>query len=825
MRDLYAQQLRHDSFPLVILITVVATVVFGASAYIAQRDLDIYLAGLLITLFVSVSVGKWAWDLGHKERQWEGGMLLIVGHMLLVTFNYGMYNNPTSFLPLLFGYLIVISSTVLKPDASFRVWVGSVVCMGAALMYMGALSVATLLFALPIMVVNLLLAVASFVTTVDWETAVNASFEAHLKAQKRRDELFEVQEELKRTNTKREFLYTQLTTSMGVGQRITAILDVEVLLGQVVELIKNQLGFAYVGIFMMDEAEQKLTLRTQARPSFSAPPAEMQAEPPTLSIYQEHAISLAARHHHYVAVADTQADNYPHHPYMLINVRSEAGIPLLMGGRLLGVLNIQSYSVESFNADNLSVLQALADQVAIAINNATLYRDQVLRYRLTTTMNQIQTAISSTIELDKVLDLILENLATIVPFNRAAVFVHRQDVIDMVASRGFPEAAQNISIPIRGADDIYLKLADSKAPLAIPDVTNYPNWTAVETLPSARAWLGVPLMVNDEATGMLSLAREVAKPYNQDEIELATTFAAQAAVALQNARLYNRTKRFNQQLEYEVAQRTEALTEAYDRLEKLDRTKSDFIEVASHELRTPLTILKGYSDILRHDGTLKENEYYRQMVEGIYSGAVRMHEIVNDMLDVAKIDNQELSIYPEPVAMRVLIETVTIRLEDAFKERKQELHVQGLDEIPAIEADPDALMKVFRHLVLNAIKYTPDGGAVTITGRMYDPHLHPAPRFNNGREAIHITVYDTGIGIDPNHHDLIFAKFYQTGKVALHSTSKTKFKGGGPGLGLAIARGIVLAHQGDIWVESVGHDETTMPGSQFHVVLPIRRGD
>jgi signal transduction histidine kinase len=736
-----------------------------------------------------------------------------------------MYGNPRSYLPFLFSFLIVSSSTILQPDASFKVWGGAVVGTAVPLWYMGAFNAADLLAVTPIVVINFTLAVASFVTSIDWQMAVNASFEAHLKAQRRRDELFAVQEELKRTNAKQEFLYAQLATSMGVGQRITAILDLDTLLGQVVELIKNQLGFAYVGIFVVNEAGEQLAVRNQARPSFAQNPADEHGEPPPLALSETHAISLAARHHHYVAVADTQTADYPHHPYLLVNVRSEAGIPLLMGGRLLGVLNIQSYSVESFNADNLSMLQSLADQVSIAMNNATLYRDQVLRYRLTATMNQIQTAISSTIELDTVLDLILENLATIVPFNRAAVFVHRQDVIDMVASRGFPEGSQNISIPIRDSEDIYLKLADSKAPLAIPDVSNYPSWTAVETLPSVRAWLGVPLMVNDEATGMLSLAREVAKPYTADEVDLATTFASQAAVALQNARLYNRTKRFNQQLEYEVAQRTEALTDAYDRLEKLDRTKSDFIEVASHELRTPLTILKGYSDILRHDPQMKENDYYRQMVEGIYSGAVRMHEIVNDMLDVAKIDNQELSIYPEPVSMRVLLETVTIRLEDAFRERKQILHVDGLDAIPALEADPDALMKVFRHLVLNAIKYTPDGGAVTIMGQMYDPHKHRAPNFPDGREAIHIIIYDTGIGIDPNHHELIFAKFYQTGKVALHSTSKTKFKGGGPGLGLAIARGIVLAHQGDIWVESVGHDEERMPGSQFHVVLPVRRGD
>jgi signal transduction histidine kinase len=118
--------------------------------------------------------------------------------------------------------------------------------------------------------------------------------------------------------------------------------------------------------------------------------------------------------------------------------------------------------------------------------------------------------------------------------------------------------------------------------------------------------------------------------------------------------------------------------------------------------------------------------------------------------------------------------------------------------------------------ISNAIKYTPDGGRITVSGRcLVDAHTGPQ------EGAVEIVVADTGIGIDPAMHDLVFAKFYQTGAVSLHSTGKANFKGGGPGLGLAIARGIVEAHGGRIWVESPGCDEEKCPGSQFHVVLPI----
>jgi signal transduction histidine kinase len=128
-------------------------------------------------------------------------------------------------------------------------------------------------------------------------------------------------------------------------------------------------------------------------------------------------------------------------------------------------------------------------------------------------------------------------------------------------------------------------------------------------------------------------------------------------------------------------------------------------------------------------------------------------------------------------------------------------------------ADSDLLYKALYHLIVNAIKYTPDGGEITISGSVVQD--------DDGREAVQVVVADTGIGIDQEHHALIFDKFYQTGEVMLHSSGVTKFKGGGPGLGLAIAKGAVMAHGGEIWVESEGYDEEKLPGSRFLVRLPL----
>jgi signal transduction histidine kinase len=123
------------------------------------------------------------------------------------------------------------------------------------------------------------------------------------------------------------------------------------------------------------------------------------------------------------------------------------------------------------------------------------------------------------------------------------------------------------------------------------------------------------------------------------------------------------------------------------------------------------------------------------------------------------------------------------------------------------------IRKAIHHIIINAIKYTPDGGAITVCTRQV--------ALENGQPGIEISVKDTGIGLDAEHHELVFEKFYQVGPSALHSSSKMAFKGGGPGLGLAIARGIVQAHHGKIWIESPGCDEVNLPGSAVYLRLPL----
>jgi signal transduction histidine kinase len=248
-------------------------------------------------------------------------------------------------------------------------------------------------------------------------------------------------------------------------------------------------------------------------------------------------------------------------------------------------------------------------------------------------------------------------------------------------------------------------------------------------------------------------------------------------------------------------------------LRHLDRNKLEFIQVAAHELRTPVTVLKGYANVLGSFPAIKENTALIEVLDGINKGADRMHEIVNTMLDVTRIDTEVITAGVVPVLLKQAVNDVVHGFTKATSDREIKVYVKHKADTPTIYADPALIHKALYHLIVNAIKYTPDGGSVTIS-------TCPITMEDNS-PGVEVAVKDTGIGLDPEHHDLVFEKFYQVGSVAIHSSGKTTFKGGGPGLGLAIVRGVARAHGGKVWVESEGYDEAKCPGSTFYLQLPV----
>ena len=248
-------------------------------------------------------------------------------------------------------------------------------------------------------------------------------------------------------------------------------------------------------------------------------------------------------------------------------------------------------------------------------------------------------------------------------------------------------------------------------------------------------------------------------------------------------------------------------------LHHLDRNKLEFIQVAAHELRTPLTVLKGYVNVLNSFAEIRTNPVFSEVLDGIIKGADRMHEVVNTMLDVTRIDSETLKLRATPVLLKRVISDIVHELSKAAAERNIELSIVQDADTPNINADPTLIQKALYHLVINAVKYTPDNGKVML--RSYPIMME------KDVPGVEVSIQDTGIGLNTEHHELIFEKFYQVGEATVHSSGKTSFKGGGPGLGLAIVRGVARAHGGKVWVESFGHDEINFPGSTFYLQLPI----
>jgi signal transduction histidine kinase/DNA-binding LacI/PurR family transcriptional regulator len=467
-------------------------------------------------------------------------------------------------------------------------------------------------------------------------------------------------------------------------------------------------------------------------------------------------------------------------------------------------------------AAELAVAKEWAEKTAA--ENAKLYSSEQMRREAAEALSKSSRLLSTLGTVGEVPQQVVAQLSQIVKNERCALFLEDVNgVPGLLAHQGLPgdAPAKELNYKVNGTN-IYHVIAKQSESMVVADVKNLQGWGQPEWLPEDRSWLGVPLYSKNKVVGMLTLSRKEPATFNQDEVLLATTFALQASIALDNARLYDQLTRFNQMMERMVEQRVNELNSAYSTLEKLDKNKSDFIQVAAHELRTPLTVIKGYMGMIKSAPAVQSNPALVQAMDGVLQGTDRLHQIVNSMLDVARLENQVLSPHLEIVTLGPILRLIQKDYASDLSTRNLDLQIApDINSVPAILADPELLQKAIDNVVVNAIKFTPDGGSINISAGTV--------KLDGRGDFCEIQVRDTGIGIDPANHTIVFEKLYQLGKVELHSSGRTKFKGGGPGLGLAIAAGIVKAHKGKIWVESTGYDEEKLPGSTFYIQIPLAK--
>jgi len=204
----------------------------------------------------------------------------------------------------------------------------------------------------------------------------------------------------------------------------------------------------------------------------------------------------------------------------------------------------------------------------------------------------------------------------------------------------------------------------------------------------------------------------------------------------------------------------------------------------------------------------------QELIDGIVTGIERLQGLVQDLLDVTRIEAGTLQLRYAPIHMSLIFRKIQRDFKNVVARRQQTLVMGDAEHVPMMWVDGERVTQILRNLVSNAVKYTPDGGKIEVKAEMMSSD-------DRQNKFVKITIIDNGVGVDKDQQKRIFQSLYEVRELELHSTSKTNFMGGGVGLGLPIARGVAEAHGGSLWVESEGYDPERRPGSKFHLILPL----
>ncbi|MEM7333181.1 MAG: GAF domain-containing sensor histidine kinase [Chloroflexota bacterium] len=429
-------------------------------------------------------------------------------------------------------------------------------------------------------------------------------------------------------------------------------------------------------------------------------------------------------------------------------------------------------------------------------------------------------AISKTLDMQQLSILIVGTLSELLEINRGALMLVTQKEDNLYEIEPIPAMGRLSREPFSFRwDSVFIEsLVKNHQPVLQYDLDFNPDFNSLSD--ESKLWLNeqamevyVSIKEGAQLVGLIAIGpKNTAVPYQPSELELVQILADQTVVALQNARLYGEMGDQNEK----IRNLNNNLVEQNERLEIMDRVKSDFITIASHELRTPLTQVKGYTDILSamNEENALTREQTREIVNHVNRATLQLEGLITAMLDASQLDVDGMQLTFVKTKIDTIIRLAIEPLAQASRERQISIGMQGVEELPSIQADFKRLVQTFTNIIGNAIKYTPDHGSIAIEARVIPSH-------EVDDDHIEIVISDSGIGIDSKFHELIFEKFFRIGDPQLHSTGSTKFKGAGPGLGLPIARGVIEAHGGQIWVESIGEDESILPGSKFYITLPV----
>jgi signal transduction histidine kinase len=465
---------------------------------------------------------------------------------------------------------------------------------------------------------------------------------------------------------------------------------------------------------------------------------------------------------------------------------------MLKESEMVGAIAIYRREVRPFTDKQIALVQNFAAQAVIAIENARLLNE--LRQRTddlseslqqqTATADVLKVISRSTFDLKTVLQTLVESAARLCDADQATITRQKDGVFYRAEAYGFPpefiEMVRNVPVkPERGSMN-GRTLLEGKV-VHVADVLADPDYTFVEAqrLGRYRTLLGVPMLREGRPIGVLTLTRLQVQPFTDKQIELVSTFADQAAIAIENVRMFD-----------EIQDKSRQLALASE-------NKSQFVSSVSHELRTPLNAIIGLTEMMVTNAARFGTEKAQEPLQRVNRAGTHLLGLINQVLDLSKIEAGKLELNPQSVQLAPLVDEVVGTARQLADQNKNRLTAEAPDDLGSLTVDPMRLRQILFNLLSNACKFT-KGGEVKLKAR----------RLVDGRDWIEVAVSDSGIGMTPEQQAKIFEEFTQ-------ADASTAQRFGGTGLGLAITRKLARMMGGDVTVAS-----EPGKGSVFTVRLP-----